>query len=81
MLAASLTKTPMAALARPVAGSRSRSLIVTLPGSVKAVQENLEALLAGDVLLHALDLLSGGSGRSVHETLKANTTQSLSTKV
>jgi gephyrin len=61
----------MAALSRPVAGSFNHSLIITLPGSVKAVTENLHALLNDGVILHALDLLAGGSGRAVHQQLAA----------
>jgi len=37
--------TPLAVLSRPVAGTREKSLIVTLPGSTKAVKENLVALI------------------------------------
>lgn len=36
--------TPLAVLSRPVAGLRGKTLIVTLPGSPKAVKENLETL-------------------------------------
>lgn len=36
---------PMAAISRGVAGFRGRTLIVNLPGSVKAVSEGLEVLL------------------------------------
>ncbi|GAB1523627.1 hypothetical protein RhiTH_006777 [Rhizoctonia solani] len=56
----SLKHTPLAALSRPVAGSIRNTLITTLPGSPKAVKENLSALLQGGVVSHALDLLIGG---------------------
>lgn len=36
---------PMAAISRGLAGFRGRTLIVNLPGSVKAVQQGLEILL------------------------------------
>ena len=66
MIAASLHKTPLAALARPVAGTVRDTLVVTLPGSVKAVKENLEALLGGGVIDHALQLVRGASSRGLH---------------
>ncbi|HUP28451.1 MAG TPA: molybdopterin adenylyltransferase [Chloroflexia bacterium] len=58
MRAASLRKTPMAALSRAVAGVRGRTLIINLPGSPKAVRECLEAVLP--VIPHALEQLRGG---------------------
>lgn len=45
MMAASLKKTPHAVLSRAVAGTLGTSLIVNMPGSIKAVAENLEAVL------------------------------------
>jgi molybdopterin adenylyltransferase len=56
----SLTKTPMAALSRAVAGVRGRTLIVNLPGSPKGVQECLESILP--VLPHAIEQLRSGAG-------------------
>jgi len=69
MMRASLEHTPLAALSRPVAGTIGITLIVTLPGSPKAVKENLTALLEGGVLLHAIDLIGGGNGKDVHSHL------------
>ncbi|KAL7282623.1 hypothetical protein ACG7TL_004095 [Trametes sanguinea] len=71
LLSASLQATPLGALSRPVAGTIRHTLIVTLPGSVKAVQENLAALLNASVVNHAIELVRGGSGRAVHAQLAA----------
>jgi gephyrin len=71
ILSTSLQKTPMAALSRPVAGTIGPTFVVTLPGSVKAVRENLGALFCDGVLLHAIDLCRGGSGRGVHAQMAA----------
>lgn len=59
MRAASLAVTPRAMLSRAVAGIRDRTLIVNLPGSPKAVRENLEAVLPA--LRHGLEVLRGAS--------------------
>lgn len=45
MMAASLKKTPHAVISRAIAGTLGTSLIVNMPGSTKAVAENLEAVL------------------------------------
>ena len=55
MRAQTLKKTPMAMLSRSVAGVRGRTLMVTLPGSPRAVRECLEVIMP--VLPHALELL------------------------
>ncbi|KAF8055430.1 MoeA, N-terminal and linker domain-containing protein [Lyophyllum atratum] len=60
---ASLKHTPLAALSRTIAGTIGNTLIVTLPGSVKAVKENLQALLNAGVAEHAIALIRGGTGR------------------
>lgn len=57
MRSAGVAQTPLAALARGVAGISDRTLIVNLPGSPKAVKESLDALLP--VLPHALKVLRG----------------------
>ena len=53
----SLKKTPHAMISRAVVGTRGQSLIVNLPGSPKAVKENLSALLPA--LSHAIDKIKG----------------------
>ena len=55
MRADSLQKTPHAMLSRAVCGLRGHALIANLPGSPKAVRENLETILPA--IPHAIDLL------------------------
>lgn len=52
--------TPHALLSRAVAGIRKSTLIVNLPGSAKAVQENLETILPA--LPHGIEILKGVHG-------------------
>lgn len=59
MRAASLAKTPNAMLSRGKAGIRRQSLIVNLPGSLKAARENLEVIIP--VLSHALEKICGST--------------------
>lgn len=50
--------TPLAHLSRSGAGILGHSLVIALPGSLKAVQQGLEALLP--LLPHALHIMRGG---------------------
>ncbi len=52
-----LKHTPMSMLSRAVAGVRSDTLIINLPGSPKGVRESLSAVIPA--LVHALEKLSG----------------------
>jgi molybdenum cofactor synthesis domain-containing protein len=56
----SLAITPHAMLSRAVAGIRGASMIVNLPGSPKAVRENLEVI--EKAVPHAVELLRGSAG-------------------
>ncbi len=53
-----LTSFPRAALSRGVAGVRSRTLIVNLPGSTSGVRDALVAL--EPIITHGIDILRGG---------------------
>lgn len=59
LLSEGLKHTPLAVLSRPVAGTRHATFIATLPGSVKAVRENLTALQP--LLPRIVQLLRSGS--------------------
>ncbi|SKC51390.1 MogA/MoaB family molybdenum cofactor biosynthesis protein [Maledivibacter halophilus] len=56
----SLQITPKAMLSRGISGIRGKTLIINLPGSPKAVKENLECILPA--LKHGLEILKGISG-------------------
>src|SRR5512135_1577525 len=60
MRAESLKKTPNAMISRAVAGIRGQTLIINLPGSPKAVRENLAVVI--DALPHAIDKIKGDQG-------------------
>ncbi len=64
MRAASLAKTPHAMLSRALVGVRGKTLIVNLPGSPRAVQENFEVILPA--LPHALAKLKGDPSDCAH---------------
>ena len=64
MRSESLKITPHAVISRALAGIRGRSLIINLPGSPKAVRENLETILPA--LPHAIELLQGRKGADRH---------------
>jgi len=57
MTQTSLAKTPHAMISRAVAGIMGLSLVVNLPGSPKAMRENLHAILPA--LKHAVEKLQG----------------------
>jgi molybdopterin adenylyltransferase len=63
MRAAGLAHTPMSMLSRAVAGVRGRTLIVNLPGSERAVRQNLAVILP--VLAHAAETLRDAAGDHV----------------
>lgn len=59
-----LTKYAVAIMSRPVAGIRNKTLIITLPGSPKAAQENLLAIIKQ--LPHACLQAAGADTRALH---------------
>jgi len=50
-------RTPLAMLSRAKAGIRGSTIIVNLPGSRRAVEESLDAILTG--LLHVFHMIRG----------------------
>lgn len=74
LLSSSIAVTPFAALSRPITGIRDKTMIITLPGSPKACQENMSAIL--NILPHALDLLTDQkSVKKFHQELQSNATE------
>jgi molybdenum cofactor synthesis domain-containing protein len=57
MRAESLKKTPRAMISRAVAGIRKQTLIINLPGSPRAVRENLVVVLPA--IAHAVEKIKG----------------------
>ncbi|KAG9063625.1 hypothetical protein KI688_003736 [Linnemannia hyalina] len=68
IFAKSIQITPFAALSRAVSGIRGQTLVLTFPGSPKAVKENFEAV--AKLLPHAIDLARGGTGKKTHEKMQ-----------
>ncbi|MEK7772978.1 MAG: MogA/MoaB family molybdenum cofactor biosynthesis protein [Deltaproteobacteria bacterium] len=58
MRAESLKKTPNAMISRAVCGIRKETLIINLPGSPRAVRENLSVVMPA--LNHAVEKIKGG---------------------
>ena len=58
-----LKKTPYSMLSRAVAGVRGETLIINLPGSPKAVKENLSVIL--ECLPHAIEKIKGSEADCV----------------
>jgi molybdenum cofactor biosynthesis protein MoaC len=50
-------RTPLSMLSRGLAGIRGKTVIINLPGSVKAVSESLDSLFPG--IMHAFKMLQG----------------------
>jgi molybdenum cofactor synthesis domain-containing protein len=50
-------RTPSSMLSRGISGVREKTLIVNLPGSMRAVSQSLNSMFPG--LLHVFDMLEG----------------------
>ncbi|AEH50535.1 MogA/MoaB family molybdenum cofactor biosynthesis protein [Pseudothermotoga thermarum] len=59
MMLEALKATPYAMLSRAVVGTRGKTLIINLPGSPNAVEENLKVVL--HVIPHAVEKLKGST--------------------
>ncbi len=64
MRANGIRQTPFAMLSRLVVGVRNGTLIINLPGSEKAVTENLQTIMP--VLSHALGQINGHEDADSH---------------
>ncbi len=60
MRAESIKKTPQAMISRAIVGIRNQTLIVNLPGSPRAVRDNLVVILPA--LPHAIEKMKGDPG-------------------
>jgi len=78
MRAAFVPTLPTAMLSRGIAGVRGRTLIVNLPGSLKAATENLQVVLPA--LQHACELLAEAAPAvaRTHEAIQADDSSSSS---
>ena len=68
MRAESMKITPRGCLSRSAAGIRKNSLIINLPGSKKAAQENLLAVI--DAVEHGLEMLCSQGSANCAEAVK-----------
>ena len=59
MRAESLKKTPNAMISRAVCGIRNQTLIINLPGSPRAVRENLAVIMPA--LCHTIEKIKGST--------------------
>jgi gephyrin len=55
----------VALMSRPVAGTRNKTLIITLPGSPKGAKENLQSIIK--LLPHACIQAAGADSRALHK--------------
>jgi molybdenum cofactor synthesis domain-containing protein len=70
MRAAGLQYTPHSMLSRAVAGNRGHTLIINLPGSPRAVRENLAVILPA--LPHALNILQESAGECARPEMNSH---------
>ena len=68
MRAESMRITPKGCLSRSAAGIRKQSLIINLPGSKKASEENILAVIGA--VDHGLEMLLGSGSANCAETAK-----------